>query len=130
MIKRFTVHGGITRVLVHKGPSLANMGISGALSNPSITIYDISNNVLATNDDWASGESASELTGNAFQPAHSLDSALILDLGNGSYTAMLSGLGSEVGQGILEVSEFNATDGNTKYFTLTLLGLRFQQEIP
>jgi hypothetical protein len=116
MFKGFTVHGGTTRVLVHgKGPSLTNMGISGALSNPSIMIYDTSGNVVGSNDDWASGASAGELTGNAFQPAHSQDSALILDLAPGAYQAVLSGSGSETGQGILEVSEFNAT--NSTYFT-------------
>ena len=34
------------------GPSLAAYGVSGVLSDPTLTIYDSSGSVIASNDNW------------------------------------------------------------------------------
>ena len=34
------------------GPSLASYGVSGVLSDPTLTIYDSSGSVIASNDNW------------------------------------------------------------------------------
>ena len=34
------------------GPSLASYGVSGVLSDPTLTIYDSNGSVIASNDNW------------------------------------------------------------------------------
>ena len=44
--------GSSTVVVRALGPSLAAYGVSGVLSDPTLTIYDSSGSVIASNDNW------------------------------------------------------------------------------
>ena len=44
--------GSATVVVRALGPSLAAYGVSGVLSDPTLTIYDSSGSVIASNDNW------------------------------------------------------------------------------
>ena len=44
--------GSATVVVRALGPSLASFGVSGVLSDPTLTIYDSSGSVIASNDNW------------------------------------------------------------------------------
>ena len=44
--------GSATVVVRALGPSLAAYGVSGVLSDPTLTIYDSTGSVIASNDNW------------------------------------------------------------------------------
>ncbi len=112
LIAGFVVNGGVSRrVLVRgAGPTLANLGVPGVLADPQLTLIDqATGRTLATNDNWASGEDAG-IIANAASAAGafpfasgSRDSAIIIMLPPGAYTAQLSGVGGGTGVGIVEV---------------------------
>lgn len=108
------------RVLVRGiGPALSAFGVSGALADPQLTVYGGAV-VIAQNDDWslpttATGQqtaaTAAELASTAAAVgAFSLgtgtkDSAVLVTLGPGSYTAQVAGAGTTTGVALVEIYE-------------------------
>ena len=84
------------------GPSLAG-SVSGALANPTLEMHDGSGNLIASNDNWDSGAQANEVLASGLAPSNSLESALILTLAPGSYSAIVRGVNSGTGIGLVEV---------------------------
>jgi hypothetical protein len=78
------------------GPSLAQFGVSGALANPVLTLFDSSGEQIATDETWAANSDFSQIisaesTTGAFPLSYSSgDSALVVSLAPGSYTAEVS----------------------------------------
>jgi hypothetical protein len=106
MIGGFIIGGSSPKkVLVRAvGPNLANFGVTGVLENPTLQLYS-GGTIIAENDNWqtASNAAAIQLTGLA--PASPLESAILATLAPGAYTAVVSGVGSTSGVGIVEVFE-------------------------
>jgi len=116
-IAGFVISGsGTEQVLVRiVGPGLSAFGVTGVLAQPTITLYDSKNNVVASNTVWGSSSASSQITAadaavGAFALTQgSADSALIATLAPGSYTAIASGVGSTTGNALLEVYEVAAS---------------------
>jgi hypothetical protein len=116
LILGFAVGGqGSTRLLVRAvGPTLAQapFAISGALSDPTLEIYDRTATLLAANDDWGTGGAGGDL-GSAFaqvaafplSSVTSKDAALILTLPPGAYSAIVRGKGGAAGVALVELYE-------------------------
>ncbi len=110
LIAGFTLSGNIPRRVLIRGvgPGLAQFGVSGTLSNPILAIYR-GPNVVADNDDWGGGEdlaAAFRAVGAfALTSSFSRDSALIVTLQPGSYTAQVSGVGGTTGVALIEIYE-------------------------
>ncbi len=85
------------------GPSLAASGVSGALADPTLTVYDANGAALATNDNWEDAVYASDVSNDGLAPTDPLESALILHLQAGVYTAIVSGVDGGTGLGLVEV---------------------------
>ena len=110
LIPGFVVSGtGSLRLLIRAvGPTLANFGVTGALADPTITLYR-GTTALATNDNWSGAANAVEISAvatavGAFAlPAGSKDAALVTTLPAGSYTAIVSGVGGTTGTALVEV---------------------------
>ncbi|MBA3571526.1 MAG: aryl-sulfate sulfotransferase [Pyrinomonadaceae bacterium] len=85
------------------GPSLAAAGVSGALADPTLTVYDANGSALATNDNWPDAVYASDVSDDGLAPSDPLESALILHLPAGVYTAIVSGVDGGTGLGLVEV---------------------------
>jgi len=92
-----------TVILRALGPSLASLGVSGVLSDPTLTIYDSSGSVIATNDNWLDGTTASLVQKNGLAPSDPSESALVLHLPAGKYTAIVSGANGTTGNALVEV---------------------------
>lgn len=98
LIPGFVVGGsGTLRVLVRAiGPGLAGFGVTGTLGDPTLTIFR-GGVAMANNDDWSSAANAAEMasaadTAGAFALGPgSRDSALLVTLIPGAYTAVVSG---------------------------------------
>jgi hypothetical protein len=77
------------------GPSLSQAGISNPLPDPTLELHDGNGSVIARNDDWktrpdgTSQEAEIEATG--IPPTNDLESAVLITLPAGNYTAILSG---------------------------------------
>lgn len=91
------------------GPALQGRGVSGFLADPQFQVYDSSNNVVASNDDW--GTSATVADTNTVTsavnapalPAGSKDSALTVTLAPGGYTVVVRGAANSSGVALVEV---------------------------
>jgi hypothetical protein len=113
LIVGFTIDGtGTKRVLIRGvGPGLAPFGVTGVLADPKLELHGTVNGVdtvLASNDNWQDDPAAAAAfaTAGAFSlPDASKDTALVIELPAGSYTAMLSGPGTATGTALVEVYE-------------------------
>jgi hypothetical protein len=95
------------------GPTLAAFGVGGAQPDPSLTLYS-GQTAIATNDDWGTGARPTEIQTAAAQVGAfallngSRDSAILVTLEPGAYTAMVSGkAGGAAGDALIEVYEVN-----------------------
>jgi hypothetical protein len=94
------------RVLINaKGPSLTAFGVTGALANPKIALYDSAGRELVVNDDMATTFSAADLASTGFAPTNTSEAALLLVLPPGAYSTVLSGVGETTGIALTEVFE-------------------------
>ena len=98
------------------GPTLAQFGVAGFLAQPILTLYDSKGNQIATNTKWNTASNASAIataissTGAFSFPLDSADSALLVNLAPGAYTAEISGANSSTGVALAEVYEESAGD--------------------
>ena len=84
------------------GPSLVNFGITNPLADPRLEVRDASGTLLASNNDWRdSQEGAISLTG--LQPTNDKESAILITLHGGAYTAILGSATGAPGTGVVEV---------------------------
>jgi hypothetical protein len=106
----FVVEGtGLRSVLVRAdGPTLQNFGVSGALPDPVLTVYDSHQNLVGQVAGWSSqadsdSVSAAALEVGAFSlPMGSKDSAFLLALWPGAYTAVISSAAGNSGTALFE----------------------------
>jgi hypothetical protein len=90
------------------GPTLAQFGVNGALTDPQLRLFDSQNRLLQQNNDWG-GTTA--LTATFAQvaafalPATSKDAALAVQLAPGAYTVEVSGVGGLSGVALVELYE-------------------------
>ncbi len=90
------------------GPGLTQFGVAGALATPQVTVFDSSGNVVGTNTGWggdASIAAASSQVGAFALAAGSADSALLLTVSAGNYTAQVAGTNGSTGIALIEVYE-------------------------
>ena len=100
MIGGFIVGGSAadqTRIVVRAiGPSLSRFGITNALQDPTLSLYDSNGNVMATNDNWRDGHQP-EVEAAGLAPTDDRESALFQSLSPGAYTAIVAGKGGTTG---------------------------------
>lgn len=104
LIGGFVVEGARERRVIVRaiGPSLTPFGVQGALANPTLEVKDANGVSLGTNDDWKSAQQAA-IAASGFAPTSDLESALVLTLPPGAYTALVRGAGETTGVGLVEV---------------------------
>lgn len=89
------------------GPSLASFGVSGVLSDPTLTIYDATGTVIASNDNWQNDINAIDVRKNGLAPPNASESAIVLHLPAGAYTAVVRGANGGTGNALVEVYELD-----------------------
>jgi hypothetical protein len=111
LIAGFVV-GGTTSaaVLVRaSGPALAPFGVAGALADPSLTLFTQTGNPIASNSGWGGNaqvsRAAADVGAFSWTDASSNDSAILVSLPPGAYTAQVSGAGGDTGVALVEVYE-------------------------
>ena len=77
------------------GPSLASYGVSGVLSDPDTDNLRLEWHLLiASNDNWQDDINAALVQKNGLAPPNASESALVLHLPAGAYTAIVTTMGS------------------------------------
>lgn len=85
------------------GPELVPRGVTNAISNPKLTVYNLQGGVIAPNGDWqseippAAGVQTFAVSRTNFGPTDSRESAIGLTLPPGGYTAFADGENGETG---------------------------------
>lgn len=110
LIPGFVISGtGALKLLIRAvGPTLGALGVTGALADPTITLYR-GTAALASNDNWSSAANASEIASTATSvgafalPTGSKDAAMVTTLAAGSYTAIVSGVANTTGIALVEL---------------------------
>ncbi|MCF3652165.1 M64 family metallopeptidase [Synoicihabitans lomoniglobus] len=112
LIAGFVYDGNVpARLLIRAvGPTLGGFGVDGVLVDPVLTVRVLGETtVLASNDDWAGADALKTAFAavGAFPFPHesSLDSALIVEIQPGAYTATISGYSDTTGVALVEVYE-------------------------
>ena len=96
------------RVVVRAiGPSLTQFGVTGALPNPFLELHNGQGTTIASNNDWRDTQEQ-ELIDTGIPPSDPLESAIVINLQLGNYTAVISGVGGSTGVGLAEVYNITA----------------------
>lgn len=97
------VTGSMTkRVLIRAiGPSLTASGVSGALVNPRLTLFNSQAQIVATNNDWQDTQAA-EISSTELAPSDPDEAAIVATLAPGNYTAIVEGEGGATGVALVE----------------------------
>ena len=82
-------------------PSLRLRGIPNALDDPALLLYDSNGTLIASNDDWETTQ-GSDISETNLAPADAKESALIVLLGPGAYTAIVRGKNQTGGVALIE----------------------------
>jgi hypothetical protein len=93
------------------GPSLAasiKAGSGPVLADPVLELHD-DHNIIATNDNWKDVDQPQEVKDTGIAPTNDLESAILITLPPGHYTAVLRGKGSTTGIGVVEVYDLDST---------------------
>jgi hypothetical protein len=107
MIAGFIVGGDKSKQLIvrGRGPSLA---VDGPLADPVLELRNSSGTLVAPeNDDWRDGSNAATIENLGFAPSDDRESAVLVTLTPGSYTAILHGYNGGVGVGLAEVYDLS-----------------------
>jgi hypothetical protein len=112
MIGGFIIDGTATKKVIVRaiGPSLGASGVSGALPDPVLQLYDGSGALLQTNDNWRDTQEQ-EIIDTTVPPTDDLESAMVADLAPGAYTAIVSGAAGGTGVALVEVYDLAPDSG-------------------
>ncbi|MDQ6862178.1 MAG: hypothetical protein M3032_13620 [Verrucomicrobiota bacterium] len=105
MIGGFILGGGngAARLAIRAiGPSLAAAGISNPLADPTLTLRDANGGVVNFNDNWGDTD-ATQIHDAKINPPNLAESAMIVTLPAGNYTAIVAGKNGGTGVGLVEV---------------------------
>ncbi len=98
------------------GPSLTAKGVSGALGNPTLDLYDSNGNLVAHNDNWreepdgtVNPTRVSSIMATGLPPENPAEAAIVFTPAAGGYTAVVRGKNSTTGVGLVEAYRLEAS---------------------
>ncbi len=117
LIAGFIINGEQARDVIVRaiGPSLAGVGLSGVLADPTLELHDSSGALIAANNNWRVTQQGGVITGDQqaaieatdLAPADDLESAIVATLAPGGYTAIVRGTNDGTGIALAEVYDLN-----------------------
>jgi hypothetical protein len=103
----FIVTGSAPKKVIVRaiGPSLAGAGLANILPDPVLELHGGSaDSLISTNDNWRDdAASAAELTAAGLAPANDNESAIVVTLPPGQYTAVIRGKDGSAGVALVEI---------------------------
>jgi sugar lactone lactonase YvrE len=110
LIAGFVIGGSTSKTVLIRasGPALASFNVSGLLPDPELQLY-AGSTLVDTDDGWAGdpeiAAAAAEVGAFSWGTASTPDSALLVTLPPGTYTAQVSGASGDSGIALVEVYE-------------------------
>jgi len=122
LIAGFVIGGSGSKQVVLRGvgPTLAALGVTGALAHPQLTLFNSAGTSLASNLAW--GGSAllsaafSQVGAFSYTSSSSADTALLQTLATGAYTAQVSSADGTTGVALAEIYDADAA-GTTSFLS-------------
>ena len=91
-----------TKVIVRAiGPSLVS-GVTDALLDPTLELYDSNGSLLSTNDNWRTDQEG-PIVDSTVPPADDREAAIVATLAPGAYSAIVRGTNDSTGVALFEV---------------------------
>ena len=122
LIGGFIITGSEAKSVIIRaiGPSLASQGVSGALANPTLELFDGAGEPMQFNNDWKDDQQG-DIEQSTIPPGNDLESAIVRTLQPGNYTAVVRGEGDTTGIGLVEVYDL-AQAANAKLANISSRG--------
>ncbi|MBS0657046.1 MAG: M23 family metallopeptidase [Verrucomicrobia bacterium] len=89
------------------GPSLAGFGVSGALAQPELELYDAGGQSIASSAGWAQEARAGLIGASELAPSDPREGAILARLPPGAYTAIVRGRAGATGVALVEAYELS-----------------------
>lgn len=110
VIGGIAINGSAQKKVIFRasGPALASQGVSNVLPDPVLTIYNSAGQVIGTNTRWGTNANLTELAAATLKAGlvpfaqNSNDSALVLTLAPGGYTAVITSASKSTGTTLFE----------------------------
>ncbi|MEY2493902.1 MAG: hypothetical protein QOJ45_394 [Verrucomicrobiota bacterium] len=124
LIAGFIITGPDSKQVIIRGigPSLSNVGVT--LSDPTLELHQ-GNTILAVNDNWKTRSDGTsqqaEIEATKLAPKNEAESAIVVTLSPGAYTAILSGESGGTGVGVVEVYDL-AESANSQLANISSRG--------
>ncbi|PYJ08196.1 MAG: hypothetical protein DMF06_13450 [Verrucomicrobia bacterium] len=104
----FIITGSAPKQLLLRaiGPSLTNFGVPGVLADPVMELHGPGAFITITNNNWRDTQEA-EIQATGIPPTDNLESAILVTLSPGAYTAIVRGNNGTSGVGLIEIYDLN-----------------------
>jgi hypothetical protein len=111
-IAGFIISGSTSKKLIVRalGPTLAQFGVPGLLQDPILELYNSSNHLIASNDNWMTQQA--EVQASGYAPGDNREPAIVQTLAPGAYTAIVRGMNATVGAALLEVYDLDQSSAS------------------
>lgn len=88
------------------GPSLTDFSVPDVLADPVLELHGPGGPAIMTNNNWRDAQEA-EIQATGIPPTNNLESAIVVTLAPGAYTAIVRGNGNTSGVGLVEFYDLN-----------------------
>jgi hypothetical protein len=104
LIGGFIIDGAQSKTILIRGigPSLASFGIAMPLADPVLDLHDHTGTVIASNDNWQDAQT-SQIIATGLPPTNDFESAIVITLAPGAYTAIVQGKAMTTGTALVEI---------------------------
>ena len=109
LIAGFVIAGSTSQTVLIRasGPALEAFGVSGTIPDPQLLLFDSNQNLVASDSGWGGSlqiaAAASAAGAFAWKVPSSDDSAVLITLPPGNYTAQVSGASGDTGVALVEI---------------------------
>ena len=105
LIGGFFVGGTESKTILVRaiGPSLTAAGVPNALTDPTLEFFNGQGTKLDSNDNWMNSPNQAKIQASGLAPTNAKESAVVLTLAAGPYTAVVRGVNGGTGVGSVEV---------------------------
>jgi uncharacterized protein YggT (Ycf19 family) len=119
----FIVQGAEPKKVVIRaiGPELTQYGIPNPLYNPTLELHDGTGALIASNDNWGTtiiggiitSDQVTDIMNSGYAPGDVRESAMIVNLPPGNYTAIVRGVANRTGVALVEVYDLTPAPDST-----------------
>jgi hypothetical protein len=113
LIGGFIITGTNAKTVIIRaiGPSLTLHGVSDALQDPLLELFDSNQNLIAQNDNWRDAQQT-DIIATGIPPTDDRESAIVITLPPSNYTALVVGQNNTSGTGVVEVYDLDPMVGS------------------